>query len=156
MRIVLVALLLIGCPTPDGPDPINPPMAAPVGAADAFKFAVADWEHRLGPPGHNPHDTVPRVRWFEPLERASDGKCCFLEYDDIASDPVRVKSMYWPYNFAIHVTPLTSDRPSGSGLSHEILHWILASSGRDIDGNYQNPIWDQDGAVKADLIGAGL
>lgn len=168
MRTIAIALL-VACSscaamrpdTPDaaGPSPVNAELAAPDGAWIAQDFAIAEWTRRLGPPAPNPKDTPPRVRWFKGIARASDGKCCYLEYEDLREarlGPVQVYSIYWPYAAAIHVAVLPPGRPSDSGLAHELLHFVLASSGRNADNGHALPIWKQVREVNELLLGKGL
>lgn len=155
-RILLLILLAAGCITakPSGMgvwQPTNPEIAAPEGADEATYLILAEWARR-SPPAPRFGWYTPRVRWFKGYESPTTG-CCHLDYG-----PGRLRdSVTWPREASIHVVTVTPEqRPSGSGLAHELLHWALVASGRDGDNGHKGAIWQQVKDVNALLRERGL
>lgn len=161
--LALMLLLCSGCflvpeATHAGPEPMNVEAEPPADADEALEFVVAEWSARLGVEA--PTGERPRVRWFEPMIDPATG-AHLIEYEglrDVKYGPVRVHSMYWPLNGAIHV--LVSERPSGDewsdGIAHEPLHYVLLSAGLDGDQEHAGAIWNEVDDVQVLMREQGL
>lgn len=149
---IILSLVLCACLHGGPKSPTNTELAVSPGTDRAVALIASEWTKRLGPPA--PSGALPRVRWFEGYH-AEDGRCCYIEFLR-AGAPARVYSQFWPASNEVFVTAVTSDRPSGTGLAHEMLHWALITSGRDGDAKHTLPIWTQVSEVNQLLQDRGL